>query len=100
MQPVKDILGLGVPSVYEIPCSCGLTYIGQTGRSTEIRCREHQHYLRLGQEEKSALVKHAWETGSRIYFNETKTAVSVTRLESKTGKGDFGDTSGRWCGEP
>jgi len=39
----KDkIPGMQTPGVYEIPCSCGKSYIGQTGRAIEIRIKEHE----------------------------------------------------------
>jgi hypothetical protein len=37
LRPVKDHLGLRTPGVYRIPCECGRVYIGQTGRSVDIR---------------------------------------------------------------
>jgi hypothetical protein len=37
LRPVKDHLGLRTPGVYRIPCECGRVYIGQTGRSVDIK---------------------------------------------------------------
>jgi hypothetical protein len=37
--PVKDHLGLRTPGVYRIPCECDRVYIGQTGRSVDIRLK-------------------------------------------------------------
>lgn len=42
--------------------------------------KEHQRYLRLGQEDKSALASHGWTMGHTILFNETKKPVSVFLL--------------------
>jgi hypothetical protein len=39
---VKDHLGLRTPGLYRIPCECGRIYIGQTGRSMDIRLKDHQ----------------------------------------------------------
>ena len=41
---VKDVLPVGMQSkvAYEIPCSCGKTYIGETVRRLETRIHEHQ----------------------------------------------------------
>lgn len=36
MHSVKDPLGLRVPGVYQILCSCGRVYIRQTGRTITI----------------------------------------------------------------
>lgn len=36
LRPAKDSLGLKVPRVYKIPCSCGIFCIAQTGRRSKI----------------------------------------------------------------
>lgn len=69
MQPVKDPLGLAFPAVYRILCSC---CVGKTGRSIEVRCKEHRWYLRLGWEQKSALASQGRATGCKILFDKTK----------------------------
>jgi predicted GIY-YIG superfamily endonuclease len=46
LRMVKDNLGLKVPGVYRIPCERGKVYVGQTGRSTEARCKEHEAHTR------------------------------------------------------
>lgn len=71
MQPVTDSLGLGVSGIYRIPCACGLSYIGQTGRTIAICRNEHQKHLRLGEEEKCALDHHSWATGHSTLFEDT-----------------------------
>jgi hypothetical protein len=45
LRPVKDDLGLKVPGMYWIPCECSRVYIGQTGRSTEARHKEHTRHV-------------------------------------------------------
>jgi len=40
LPPVKDALGLRMPGVYSIPCECGKVYIGQSGRSIQIRIKD------------------------------------------------------------
>lgn len=55
MRPIQDLLGLNAPSVYRVPCECGVCYIGQTGRSITIRLKEYQQHLRLAHTDKSAL---------------------------------------------
>jgi hypothetical protein len=47
LHPVKDQLGLRTSGVYRIPCECGRVYTGQTGRSMNIRLKEHQRHIRL-----------------------------------------------------
>jgi hypothetical protein len=41
--------------VCSIPCECGRSYIGETGRPLAVRLREHKHNLREGLLEKSKL---------------------------------------------
>lgn len=73
MHLVKNRLELGVPGAYHIPCSCGQSYIGQTGCNITVCCKEHQHYLRLEQAEQTALAEHDWRTGHKIMFSKTET---------------------------
>jgi hypothetical protein len=39
LPPVKDALGLRTPGIYSIPCECGKVYIGQSGRSVQLRIK-------------------------------------------------------------
>jgi predicted GIY-YIG superfamily endonuclease len=34
--------------VYSIPCECGRTYIGETGRPLAVHRREHRHNFKKG----------------------------------------------------
>ena len=38
---VKEAVGLKTPGIYRIPCECGTVYIGQSGRSIDLRLKEH-----------------------------------------------------------
>jgi hypothetical protein len=40
--------------IYSIPCECGRSYIGETGRSLAVRLREHRHNLKEGLLEEAA----------------------------------------------
>ncbi|KAJ8950989.1 hypothetical protein NQ318_006373 [Aromia moschata] len=44
--------------VYELKCTCGKSYIGQTGRSIQCRVKEHQRHTRLGNTDKAAIAEH------------------------------------------
>ncbi|KAJ8944912.1 hypothetical protein NQ318_012721 [Aromia moschata] len=48
-DPVPRLLTKGV---YELKCTCGKSYIGQTRRSIQCRIKEHQRYTRLGNTDK------------------------------------------------
>jgi hypothetical protein len=50
--------------IYSIPCECGRSYIGETGRPLAVRLREHN--LQQGLIEKSELAQRAYEGGHRI----------------------------------
>lgn len=71
IRPVKDNLGLKTAGVYRIPCECGKQYIGHTGRTVEVRCKEHARNIRLFYPDKSAVAEHAINMGHRIKFGET-----------------------------
>ena len=43
--------------VYEIPCNCGLTYIGETKRSRSLETRLKEHKARRG---KGNIIKREW----------------------------------------
>jgi hypothetical protein len=58
-HPVKDHLGLRTPGVYRISCECGRVYIGQTGRSVDMRLKQHQRHIRLEHPDKSAVAEHS-----------------------------------------
>lgn len=72
MGSVKDPLGLHVPGVYQIPCACGKSYIGQTGRMVTMREQEHMWHLRLDNLNKSAVTQHGWDAGHEILVGNTK----------------------------
>ena len=55
----RDSVMLRSGVVYEIPCSCGQRYIGETRRTLGSRLKEHQAATRRGEIEKSAIAEHA-----------------------------------------
>jgi len=60
LPPVKDALGLRTQGIYSIPCECGRVYIGQSGRSVQLRIKEHNRHIRLAQPNKSAVAEHSF----------------------------------------
>ena len=72
LTKVKDTLPLEKRSrvVYQIPCSCGQVYIGETIRRLETRMREHQDACERGTLEKSAVAEHAWERHHELRLKE------------------------------
>jgi hypothetical protein len=71
LPPVKDAVGLKTPGIYSIPCECGKVYIGQSGRSIQIRIKEHERHIRLAQTEKSAVAEHSYNYDHIIKLHYT-----------------------------
>ena len=46
--------------VYQIPFTCGKTYIGETTRSLKTRMKQHREACRRGMLERSVVAEHAW----------------------------------------
>ena len=68
-DPINPNLQKGV---YVIPCSCDKEYIGEIGRSLNIRIKEHATDLRRDRTSKSALVEHVHSSSHYICMEEVK----------------------------
>jgi hypothetical protein len=69
-RPRKHKLDLNVAAMYCGSYECGEVYVGQTGRSTEIKYKEPRCIL-LNQTEKSSVAEHKLETGHNTDFSST-----------------------------
>ena len=49
--------------IYDIPCSCGRLYKGETGRPLAVRLEEHRKATIRGETLKSGVAEHAWSEG-------------------------------------
>ena len=58
--------------VYEIPCTCGKVYIGETKRCLGTRLKEHKDACGRCQTDKSAITEHAWAEDHPINWSGTK----------------------------
>lgn len=58
LQHMKDPVGLGIPAVYSISCSCCQVYIRQTGHRVIEKIKEDQWYIELKKPDKSGLAEH------------------------------------------
>jgi hypothetical protein len=70
----------GYTLLYYNHCECckGLTYVGQTGRNIETRCKGHIRHIRHGHPEKCAVVEHSMKAGHRIDFSNVSLLGKVT----------------------
>jgi hypothetical protein len=50
--PAKDAFGLRTLRVYSMHCECGQVYIGQSGRSIQIRIKERNGRIQLARADK------------------------------------------------
>lgn len=66
LRSVKDNIPLRTQGVYEVPCSCGSSYIGQTKRSIGVRLNEHVKAVRDKDVNKSAIYQHLVENDTDI----------------------------------
>ena len=99
LTKVKDTLPAEKQSkvVYQIPCSCGRAYIGETTRRLETRMKEHQDACCRRMVEKLAMAEHAWEHHHPIEWE-------ATRVIDRAGKSKEPDSNwgtpqpGPWTG--
>ena len=71
------------PGVYKIPCECGKVYIGETGRSFNTRIKEHKACQRLGDGDRSAIVKHAQEQQHNINWEDSSLITSIPHWHTR-----------------
>jgi hypothetical protein len=77
MKPInKDV-------IYAIPCECGKLYIGETGRTLEVRLQEHQKSIEKRDPDVSKLCEHYYKTGHRFLWDEAKV---IGHEEKKTAR--------------
>ena len=58
--------------VYEVPCTCGKVYIGETTRQLGTRLKEHKDACIKGFTYKSAIAKHAWMEDHAVRWDDTR----------------------------
>ena len=81
LTKVKDPLPIKKQAnvVYEVPCTCGQVYIGETRRRLGTRLKEHRDTCRKGLTDKSAVAEHAWTNGHPIRWDATKVLQRASR---------------------
>ena len=81
LTKVKDPLPITKQSnvVYEVPCTCGKVYIGETKRRLETRLKEHKDACIKCLADKSAIAEHAWTNDHPINWTETRVLQRASR---------------------
>ena len=74
LTKVKDPLPVEKQAnvVYEVPCSCGKVYVGETKRRLATQLQEHKEACVKGQTTKLAIAEHAWMEGQPINWDDTR----------------------------
>ena len=72
MRTVKDKVDEHqLKGVYKVTCSCGLNYIGETGRSLKVRLKEHGADIRNQRVRTSALAEHLENSKHHICLEDS-----------------------------
>ena len=81
LTKVKDPLPMEKQAnvVYEVPCTCGKVYIGETRRRLETRLKEHKDACIKGFTDKSAIAEHAWMEDHPIRWDDTRILQHASR---------------------
>jgi predicted GIY-YIG superfamily endonuclease/uncharacterized protein (UPF0335 family) len=58
--------------IYEIPCVCGSSYVGESKRPMQTRITEHQKHTTRGETEKSGVADHAWTNNHNPKWTEAR----------------------------
>lgn len=73
MKFVKDDVNhQQIKGVYKVTYSCGIHYIGETGRSFHIRIKEHGADIRNKRTCTFALAKHSLKSKHHVCLEDTK----------------------------
>jgi len=81
LKSVKDRINLmDMKGVYIIPCSCGTSYIGETGCSINQRMKEHVADIKHRRTKSSALAEHAEKTKHHICIEEAKVIAKFSHF--------------------
>ena len=99
MKGAKDkVPNSKVPGVvYAIGCKdCPKVHIGETARTAEQRCKEHNAHFRFDRTEQSVVACHVFEANHEIYWEplvidkerlstrrKVKDALNITKLKEK-----------------
>jgi hypothetical protein len=69
--------------VYQIPCSCGKSYIGQTRRSFKTHIKKHIEDTSHNHISKSSIIEHSHNSKHIFSFDKTKILDSTPSYSSQ-----------------
>lgn len=69
--------------IYQIPCECGQSYIGETKRPLVTRLSEHKRHTLRGETDKSGVANHCWEFHHRMQWEDTKILCKEVNLHKR-----------------
>ena len=73
MRSVKDNISEGqLKGVYKIDCSCGKSYIGETGHSLQKSMKEHGADIKHEQSRTSAFADHSSKKKHHLRLEDAK----------------------------
>ena len=69
--------------VYSISCSCGIPYIGETGRSINQRIQEHVADVKHNHSPSSALAEHAVKSNHHVCIKDSQVIAKIDYFHHK-----------------
>jgi predicted GIY-YIG superfamily endonuclease len=111
MRSVKDNINRqNLKVVYKIDCSCGKSYIGETGRSLKIRLKEHEADIKNERSRTSALAEHSSKTKHHVCLEDAKIiarednyqkrkikeAIEIMKFPQNLNRDNGSEISGNW----
>jgi len=74
----KDMKG-----VYSIPCSCGILYIGEAGRSTHLHIYEHAPDIRHKRSHSSTIFEHVEKTMHHVCIEDSQVIARIDHFHHR-----------------
>ena len=68
--------------IYEIPCVCSTSYVGESKRPLKTRITEHQKHTTRGETEKCGVADHDWTNNHNPKWTEAR----ILYIRSHTGE--------------
>jgi len=111
MRSVKDNIDRQqLKGLYKIDCSCGKSYIGETGRSLKITLKEHAADIKNERSRTLALAEHSSKTKHHVCLEDAKViarednyhkrkireAIEIMKFRQNLNRDNGSEISGNW----